>query len=510
VLDDALFLRQIRFMMKNALYYLLMLGTLLSLAIPVTAQEETESEEAPTASNLDGEVFRVACTGRYPPFSYYDADGELVGFDVDVSKAVGEKLGRPTEVITTEWAGIIGGLQSGRYDAIIGSMGITPERQQQVLFSTPYYISGAQLFVLKENEDLYSSIDDMDGKIIGAGIGSTYQLYVEKNYPEIEVRSYDKEQEIFRDVLNGRLDGFVSDRLVGMWNIKYNELEFAPVGDLIYDERVAIPVRKDNPELLEDINMALAEMERDGTSDELYSKWFEEEQVIEEVPFSLEVEKLGKGLLNTLFAAVISISLGFLLAIPFGVGIKSAPPPFRWILKGINDFIRGTPVLVQLYFIYQGLPQIMENVFGFDQFAENFTPMMAGILTLMINCSAYMAEVVRAGLISVPNGQAIAGQSIGMSKFQTFRFIIWPQAFRVMIPPLMNSVVATMKDTALLSIISVAELVTEANKLISFTFDSAKYFFYVAILYFIISYPLMIFAQKLEDRIRQKGYDTNA
>lgn len=74
----------------------------------------------------------------------------------------------------------------------------------------------------------------------------------------------------------------------------------------------------------------------------------------------------------------------------------------------------------------------------------------------------------------------------------------------------MNSVVATMKDTALLSIISVAELVTEANKLISFTFDSAKYFFYVAILYFIISYPLMIFAQKLEDRIRQKGYDTNA
>jgi arginine/lysine/histidine/glutamine transport system substrate-binding/permease protein len=468
--------------------------------------------EKPVDHTSTGEraVLRVACSGKYPPFSFYDAQGELTGFDVDVSKAIAEAMGRDVEVITTEWSGIIAGLQAGRYDAIIGSMGITPEREQMVLFSEPYYISGAQLFVRSVDQDRYRSIEDMKGKSIGAGIGSTYQLYVEKEFPEISVRSYPSEQAIFEDMGAGRLDGFVTDRLVGMFNAKSAGQDFVPVGDLLYDERVAIPVTFANADLLVEINAALVEIEVNGTMQALRDKYFALPQEPVVVPATVVLEKLGKGFLITIYASALAIGLGFLLAIPFGIGIKSAPQPFRTVLRLTNEFIRGTPFLVQLLFVYYALPKLVSQWTGLEGVAENFSPIQAGIVTLMINTSAYMAEVVRSGLIAVPAGQALAARALGMSKLQTFRYVIWPQAFRVMIPPLMNSVVASIKDTAMLSVISVAEVVTEAQKLISVTFDPMQYYLYVALLYFILSWPLMKAAQRLEENIRKKGYTENA
>lgn len=454
--------------------------------------------------------FRVACSGKYPPFSFYDANGDLTGFDVEVSRAIGDALGRKTEVITTEWSGIIAGLQAERYDAIIGSMGVTPEREQQVRFSEPYYISGAQLFIRSADKEKFTKIEDLDGKSIGAGIGSTYQLYVEEHYPKITVRSYPREQDIFEEMAVGRLDGFVTDLLVGRYNAKSAGQEFIPVGPLLYDERIAIPVKIGNEALLAQINEALVEIEVNGTMQKLRDKYFSLPQEALDVPASVIIRKLGIGFLYTILAGLLSVALGFLIAIPYGVGIKSAPQPLRGILLLSNEFIRGTPILVQLFFIYYALPKVVGELFGIGNVAQNFSPLQAGILTLTLNTSAYMAEVVRSGLISVPPGQAIAARALGLSKLQTFRYVVWPQAFRVMIPSLMNSVVATIKDTALLSVISVAEVVTEAQKLISVTFDPMEYYFYVAVLFFVLSYPLMKAAQKLEDRIRQKGYAENA
>ncbi len=468
------------------------------------------STNSESVDSNDAQPFRVACSGKYPPFSFYDASGELTGFDVEVARAIGDALGRETEVITTEWSGIIAGLQAERYDAIIGSMGVTPEREQQVRFSEPYYISGAQLFIRSDDAEKFKSIDDLKGKSIGAGIGSTYQLYVEENYPEINVRSYPREQDIFEDMASGRLDGFVTDLLVGRYNAKSAGQEFVPVGPLLYDERIAIPVKIGNEALLAEINEALVEIEVNGTMQKLRDKYFSLPQEALDVPTSVIVRMLGIGFLYTIFAGVVSVVLGFIIAIPYGVGIKSAPQPLRGILLLSNEFIRGTPILVQLFFVYYALPKLVGDLFGIGNVAQNFSPLQAGILTLTLNTSAYMAEVVRSGLISVPPGQAIAARALGLSKVQTFRFVVWPQAFRVMIPSLMNSVVATIKDTALLSVISVAEVVTEAQKLISVTFNPMEFYFYVAVLFFIFSYPLMKAAQKLEDNIRRKGFTENA
>ena len=178
----------------------------------------------------DDKELSTALTGKFPPFSYYNKQGKLAGFDVDVSREISRRLNRKSRIVATEWDGILAGLLAGKYDAIIGSMAITSERQKKVNFSTPYYLSGAQLFVHRDNPDHIYSIAECSGHRIGVVLGETYQRYLEKNYPEIEVVTFKSSVEIFEMLEQKRISGFVTDRLVGSWQIKQADRAFVPVG----------------------------------------------------------------------------------------------------------------------------------------------------------------------------------------------------------------------------------------------------------------------------------------
>jgi len=441
---------------------------------------------------------RVALTGKYPPFSYYGDDGELTGFDVDVSREIGKRLDRDLEIIATEWDGILAGLLVGKYDAIIGSMAITPERAAKVNFSEPYYRSGAQLFVHRDNPDNVESIEDCAGLKVAAVLGETFQRYLETHHPEIEVVTLESSVEIFELLDDKRITGFVSDRLVGSWQIKKAERPFVTVGDMLYAEEMAIPVHKDNPELLGQINVALQEMREDGTMEDIHEQYFglSGETASPETGMSSAVIawKLLRGFGVTLSVAAAALVIGFFLAIPCGLILNNPHGGMAivyWPVRTIVDFLRGTPVYIQLLFAY---------------FALKLPPMTAAIGTLGVNSMAYMAEVVRAGLMSVDPGQVLAGRALALNRWQVFRHIVWPQAFRVAIPPLMNSVVALTKDTALVAIIAVPELIREAKSIISVTFEPTKYYFIAAVMFFVVTFPLMKLAGRLETRIRERGY----
>jgi len=440
-----------------------------------------------------------ALTGKYPPFSYFGTDGKLTGFDVDISKEIARRMDVKLELVTTEWDGILAGLLAGKYDVIIGSMAITPERENQVNFSMPYYHSGAQLFIHRDNPDKVYSIEECRGKRIATGLGETYQHYLEVNYPEVNVITLKSTAEIFTLLEQKRITGFVSDRLVGTWQINKSGRPFVPVGDMLYREDIAIPVRSENKILLSKINKALMEIKEDGTLQEIHNKYFgggkvQSGEQNEIMPNIVIIRKLLRGFAITIGIALISIFIGFVLAVPCGIlltyrkGVLAVP---SMISRTIVDFIRGTPILIQLLFVWMGL---------------GLSPYIAAITTLGINTMAYMAEVIRAGLMSVDPGQARAAQALGLSKIQRFRFVIWPQAFRIAVPPLMNSVVALTKDTALISIISIPEVIREAQSIISVTFEPGKYYFITAVLFFVVTFPLMKLAGQLEKKIKQKGY----
>lgn len=475
-----MFRRQTMIHLRNAL----MLTLLCLPALRGLAQQEQAS-------------FRVALTGKYPPFSFYNEKGELAGFDVDVSREIAERIGRELTIIPTEWDGILAGLLANKYDAIIGSMAITPARAKAVDFSVPYYQSGAQLFIHRDNPSKVYSIDECNGKKIAAVLGETYQQYLDDKYPGIEVVTLKSSSEIFELLQAKRITGFVSDRLVGSWQIKSAKRPFVAVGPMLYREQIAIPVRKADGERLAKINKALQAMNNDGTMKRIHDQYFglaAETMDRKTMSRAVIAKKLAKGFAVTLLIAAASLTIGFVLAIPCGLILNH--PQGGWKLlylpvRTIIDFLRGTPVLIQLLFAWMGL---------------GLSPFVAAIGTLGVNSMSYMAEVIRSGLMSVDPGQVKAGRALSMTRLQTFRYIVWPQAFRVAIPPLMNSVVALTKDTALVAVISVAEVIREAQSIISVTFQPTKYYFVVAVMFFVVTFPLMKMAGVLEKRIRQKGF----
>ncbi|KWF38149.1 transporter substrate-binding domain-containing protein [Burkholderia pseudomultivorans] len=216
-----------------------------------------------------------ALTGKYPPFSFIDESGRLSGFDVDIGNRVASRLGAKPVPVMTAWDGIVGGLLAGKYDAIIGSLAITDERLKAVDFTQAYYRSGAQLFVPKG-----SSVQDLaqlKGKVIGVTLGETYEGWLRKNRPDVQVKTYKGLPDILIDLQNRRIEGFVTDRIAGILTIRDKHIDAKPAGPLLYPERMGVAVRKDSPKLRDAIDAALDTMFKDGEYGAISKQWLGED-----------------------------------------------------------------------------------------------------------------------------------------------------------------------------------------------------------------------------------------
>ena len=229
------------------------------------------NKQQPTG-NVSEEVFTFAAgSGEYPPFNFRE-NGVLKGFDLEIGLALAEKMGMKPNPVTNKWESIILGLEAKKYDAIIGSMTITEERKQQVSFTKPYYRSGAAIFTMRNNTDI-KSISDLKGKIIGVVKQSTYQQYA-KNYTN-DVRGYTSDIDALNDLPTGRINAVITDKFVGLPIIQKGTLDIKRVADL-QSEEIGIAVRKDDTELLQNLNNALDEIIADGSYDRISKKWFGE------------------------------------------------------------------------------------------------------------------------------------------------------------------------------------------------------------------------------------------
>jgi polar amino acid transport system permease protein len=194
----------------------------------------------------------------------------------------------------------------------------------------------------------------------------------------------------------------------------------------------------------------------------------------EYMPFFME------GLRNTFLISIVSLFLALIAGITACAGRLSPWKPVRGLAIAYIESIRSTPLLVQIYFLYFGLPTLGLRV----------PELQTGIIALMLNSGAYIAEIVRAGMTSVPNGQIEAGISSGLNYFQRMRFIILPQALGVTVPPLLGQAIVLVKDSALLSLISVMELTRCGQTLTSERFMPSEAFFTVAFFYLCIYFVL--------------------
>ncbi|MFP4136947.1 MAG: amino acid ABC transporter permease [Halomonas sp.] len=203
------------------------------------------------------------------------------------------------------------------------------------------------------------------------------------------------------------------------------------------------------------------------------------------------IPQLLTGIPYTLLISFGGLAIGFLIGILFGLMRIS---PLRWLRLPAVVYIevfRGTPVLVQVLFIFYGLPQILGGPIN---------ALVAGIAAIAVNSGAYISEIVRGGVQSIERGQREAGLSLGLSRTQAFRYVIWPQAFRRMIPPLGNQGIISIKDTSLFSVIGVGELVRQGQVYIATTFNALEVYLMVAMLYLVITLSLSFALRQLERR----------
>ncbi|MEH7332335.1 amino acid ABC transporter permease [Neobacillus drentensis] len=208
---------------------------------------------------------------------------------------------------------------------------------------------------------------------------------------------------------------------------------------------------------------------------------------------SAALPMLLKGLQVTLYIFVIAIILGFLIGLVVAL-LRLAPIKIlKWIAKIYVDAIRGTPFIVQLFFIYFGVNSLH---------IVSLNSTTAGIITVAINAGAYFAEIIRAGIQSIDKGQTEAARSIGFTASQTMRYVVLPQAFRRMLPTITNQSIISLKDTSLLSVIGIADLTQQGQIQASATFEAFKIWLAVGVIYFIIIYLLTILANFIERRIQ--------
>jgi len=234
-----------------------------------------------SGASADDKVVRIGTEGAYPPFNFIDQSGKLAGFDIDIGLALCENMKVKCELVAQDWDGIIPALIAGKYDVIIASMFITDERKKVVSFTDPYY-AAAMTHVVASDSDITEFTDAaLSGMAVGAQSSTTQAEYIQKTYPNADIRLYKTQDEANLDMANGRLDVMVGDMLPLLeWTEKTDDGKCCKLaGDPITDpafvgDGVGMAVRQEDNELRENLNKALANIIKDGTYKKINDKYF--------------------------------------------------------------------------------------------------------------------------------------------------------------------------------------------------------------------------------------------
>ncbi|MBB3949530.1 ABC transporter substrate-binding protein [Aureimonas jatrophae] len=253
--------------------------TLLLTAAALSALAGVAAAQSGDADKTWTEV-RIGSEGAYPPFNFLDASGKLQGFDIDIANALCQQMKVTCTFVTNDWDGMIPALQNDRFDAVIASMSITPEREKQVLFTNKYYNTPGALAVPKDSAIADTTAASLSGKTIGVQGSTTHSQAVETYFPDADVRVYPTAEEYKLDIENGRLDAVSDDIVVLSQWIDSPEgacckvLGSLPPSEQIYGRGAGIALRKGDEKLKKMFDDAIVAIRADGTYKTIQDKYF--------------------------------------------------------------------------------------------------------------------------------------------------------------------------------------------------------------------------------------------
>lgn len=496
--------------MKKRRTLLLLFTFVLSLIIgslPVVADDLTPTDE-----------FRVGMETAYAPFNWTqtsDANGAVLkygeskayagGYDVEIAKKVAEGLGKKLVIVATQWDGLVPALTSGKIDAIVAGMSPTAERREKIDFTDAYYESHL-VIVTRKNSDFSqaTSLEDFTGAKI-TGQLNTFHYGVIDQIPEVKRQDPAKDFSAMRVALaSGIIDGYVSERPEGVTATNVNEnfamVEFSPENGFQTnpeDVQVAIGMRKGDP-LVQEVNQILAGISADertalmdtaienqpsANQESSGTLWSSLKKIIDDYGILF---LQGAGL--TLLIAIFSTFAGTVIGLLIGVfrTIPKSENPVACFFQKLGDLLltiyievfRGTPMMVQAMVIFYGLALA---------FQIDLNRTVAALFIVSINTGAYMSEIVRGGIFAVDRGQFEAAQAIGMTHSQTMNKIVLPQVIRNILPAIGNEAVINIKDTAVLSVISVGDLFFQGTAAAGTNYEFFQTFLIVGVIYLVMT-----------------------
>ncbi len=474
----------------------------------------------------------IVTDATYPPFEYVE-DGKIIGFDVDLGTEIGKELGIPVRFQSLEWAGVLGSLETGKGDLVMSGVTITQERKEKgYLFSRPYFLSG-QTIARRKGDTRITRLADLKDKVCSVQMETTGQFALQKaGVPKDHILKFDQLQDGLSDVRNQKSDAAVADlpALKRILKRGYSDLEL--VGGVEVSENLGMVAARGETELIGRINRALERIMADGRYTRIYEKWIEEplplstlaglDKVKDNGTSLTEVQATGLSPSSTsplsstnaaaspisrlsfgdilqplLRGAILTLELTFytlLFGIPAGllVALMRMSPlkPISWLASIYVEVIRGTPLLMQIYVIYFVLPSVHLNL----------SALISGVIALSLNAAAYISEIFRAGIESIDAGQMEAAQALGMDYRQAMRFVILPQTLRRVLPPLTNEAVALLKDTSLVSVVALAEIMRVGKELATNSGEPTRIYLIIAVVYLVLTLPLTMLTRTLEQK----------
>ena len=394
-------------------------------------------------------------------------------------------------------------LNSGNCDFAIAAMSYSSDKAQNVDFSDVYYYS-KQAIIVPNNSNIKSS-SDLDGKRIGVAMGFTGDIYCTENFKNSIIERYNKSSDAVLDLINKRLDAVVIDdtpakKLISLSNNKVKMLD-----EYLFEEGYRIAVPKGETELLEHINSVLKSLKDSKEIDKIVDKYITDSyspsiDLIAQIYNNLKEKDRYKMIINGLLTTIEITAVALLIGIFIGILISAVKVSHKEnfvikILKAVADLyltiIRGTPVVVQLFVMYY-------LIFSYTGLSKVVVAMIA----FGINSGAYVAEIIRSGILSIDIGQYEAGRSLGLSESITMRKIIMPQALKNVLPTLVNEFIQLIKETSVAGFIGVMDLSRAGDIIRSQTYEPLVPLSTVAILYLITVIATTFFMSFIERKLR--------
>jgi polar amino acid transport system substrate-binding protein len=458
------------------------------------------------AKQAKGKHYTIATDTTFAPFEFREG-GKLVGIDMDIVNAIAKSQDFDIDIQSLGFNAALQALSSNQASGVIAGMSITDERKQIYDFSDPYFQSGVQMAVAK-NDTSITKYADLKGKNVTAKTGSEGESYAKSVAGKygFTVKSVDQSATMYEMVKSGNAAAVFDDYPVLAYGISQNN-GLKAVTPKVPEGSYGFAVNKGkNPELLAAFNVGLKELRDSGQYDKILTRYLGSNasasadtnavKTVKKTSFwdlaKQSFPALMTGLRNTLIITALSFIIALILGLGFGLMRVGTNKVLGWIAKIYVAVFRGTPVLVWAFFFYFGIPQLVGHAL------PNWL-WISGLLTLSLNSGSYLTEIIRGAIQSVDVGQTEGARSLGMTSSQTLRKVVLPQAVKIGTPSIINQLVIMLKDSSLLLTIGFADLLYQAQQLYASNFRVTETLLMVGIIYF-VAITLLTWVANIADR----------